>query len=442
MNKLLLIVTALLLFLSAKAQSYCDEAGYFIDSSSTSTLFAESIRYCTNCLDEEGIPGNYNILLYRPIDALNQAVPLRPHIMYLHGLAPNSGLADPLSIFAAAYMRQHFTSFGYSASALQYRQDIFGLTVPICNTPPIEVIKTHYRAIQDLRKAIHLLFQDPQQYGIDTTFFFLTGNSQGATVVMNGILATDESEWIERTMPDYAFLIDSLGGWAPRHKIAGILATAGALYDLSLLDETDEVPLFLAHGICDTIVPYKAGTFLNCPQVKTIHGSYEIACRAHELGHPYSLHSVAGLGHEWPDDVNNNALIIMREWMKNQILCGNPGQETFDYVAEETSCSFTSTSIDDCSLVATNEQTEVEKAFIVFPNPAVERLNLSLHHTEPVQLSLVDCFGRLVKSKRLDKRRSGEACQWDVGDLAGGIYLLTASRNGHVLGVQRVVLTK
>ncbi len=91
--------------------------------------------------------------------------------MYVHGFGPNTALADPISIFAAAYVRDNFAYYGYSASALQYRQDVKDFQLPICNTPEEEVARTHYRAIQDMKKAMNLLYNDPESYGINTSYF-------------------------------------------------------------------------------------------------------------------------------------------------------------------------------------------------------------------------------------------------------------------------------
>ena len=309
----------------------------------------DTVPYCVDCPDKEGIMGTYNILIDQPNDAYSQSVPLRPTVLFVHGYGPNS--AEPKDPYAGLFlplMRNNFCKYGYAIATLEYRQDIKGFSDPVCDIPIEEVIKTHYRAIQDLRKAIDLLYQNPTDYGIDIDNLFLMGNSQGAMTVLNGMLSTDAAEWIATFPPEYHGIMDDLGPWEPRHPIKGIIAVAGPLYDVNLFDPSDNIPLFLAHGVCDTTVPYKTGTYFDCPTQITVHGSYDIACRASELDKPYSLHSVEGLGHDWTEAKNAETTIKIRDWIKNQLICGEPKQEDFTTTANEVDCPSTSTSITDC----------------------------------------------------------------------------------------------
>ncbi|WP_273567939.1 alpha/beta hydrolase family protein [Maribacter halichondriae] len=309
----------------------------------------DKVPYCIDCPDEEGKLGTYNILIDQPDDAYAESVPLRPTVLAVHGYAPNS--ADPKDPYAGLFlpsMRNNFCQYGYSVATLEYRQDIKGFSNPVCDISTVEVIKTHYRAIQDLRKAINVLYQNPVEYGIDIDNLFLLGNSQGAMTILNGMLATDEIEWLETFPVEYQNIKEDLGPWEPRRPIKGIIAIAGPLYSLDLLDSGDDIPLFLGHGVCDSTVPYKTGTYFGCNTDITVHGAYEIACRANQLNKPYSLHSVNGLGHDWTDEKNNEIVIRIRKWIKDQIVCDTPHSEEFTTEANEMQCVSTSTSVQDC----------------------------------------------------------------------------------------------
>ncbi|MCP4978736.1 MAG: hypothetical protein GY931_21535 [Maribacter sp.] len=308
-----------------------------------------TIPYCVDCPDEEGKMGTYNILIDQPNDSYTDSIPLRPTVLFVHGYGPNS--VEPKDPYAGLFlpaMRSNFCKYGYTIATLEYRQDVKGFSDPVCDIPIDEVIKTHYRAIQDLRKAIDVLYQNPTEYGIDIDNLFLMGNSQGAMTVLNGMLSTDASDWLSTFPSEYQGIKDELGPWEPRHPIKGIIGVAGPLYDLDLFDLTDNIPLFLAHGVCDTTVPYKSGTYFDCPTEITVHGSYEIACRAAELNKPYSLHSVEGLGHNWTEAKNAETTIKIRDWIKDQVLCGEPRQEDFITSASEVDCPTASTSVTDC----------------------------------------------------------------------------------------------
>lgn len=309
----------------------------------------DTLPYCEECPDEEGKLGTYNILIDQPNDSYSDAVPLRPTILAVHGYGPNS--SEPKDPYAGLFlpsMRNNFCKFGYTIASLEYRQDIKGFSDPVCDIPVREVIKTHYRAIQDLRKALDVLYQNPIPYGVDIDNLFLLGNSMGAMAVLNGLLTTNADEWLATFPAEYHDIKNELGPWMTRRPIKGIIAIAGPLYDLNLFETSDNTPMFLAHGVCDNTVPYKSGTFFDCQTEIAVHGAYDIACRANDLGKPYSLHSINGLGHDYTEEVNDMLREKIRDWVRNQIICGEPIQEEFTTEANEVICSSTSTSTMDC----------------------------------------------------------------------------------------------
>jgi len=310
----------------------------------------DEVPYCVDCPDEEGKLGTYNILIDQPNDSFSESVPLRPTILAVHGYLPNtSEPVAPYAVITLNLMRSVFCKYGYSIAALQYRQDVKGFgESPVCELDPREIVKTHYRAIQDLRLALNKIHENPEEYGIDIDNLFLFGNSQGGMAVLNGIFATNEDEWLGTLPTEYQDLKDELGPWMPRKPVKGIISIAAPLYGLELFDASDNVPLFLSHGVCDVPVPYKSGTYFDCPFDKTIYGSYAIACRAKELGKPYSLYSVKGLGHDYTEEINDELRAKIREWVKDQVVCGTPTQEEFTLTANEVDCTDTSTSLADC----------------------------------------------------------------------------------------------
>ena len=309
----------------------------------------DQVPYCVDCPDEEGKLGTYSILIDQPNDNFSESVPLRPTILAVHGYGPNSSEPkDPYGGLFLPTMRNNFCKYGYTIATLEYRQDIKGFSNPVCDIPTEEVIKTHYRAIQDLRKALDVLYQNPKEYGVDIDNLFLLGNSLGGMAILNGMLSTNEDEWLATFPDEYQDLKNELGPWVPRRPIKGIITIAGPLYDLTLFDSSDNIPMFLAHGVCDTTVPYKNDTFFGCATEIDVHGSYDIACKAAELGKPFSLHTIKGLGHDYTEEVNEGLRRNIRDWVKNQIVCGTPKQEEFTTQASETNCQETSTSVSDC----------------------------------------------------------------------------------------------
>ncbi len=432
------ILTTAILFLAnfILAQSYCDEEAFFTTISSTSTVFSEPIPYCIDCPNEEGFPVTCNILLHRPVDDLNAAIPRRPHIMYVHGYAPNSELHDPFSIFAAALMRDEFAYYGFSASALQYRQDIKGFQANVCAIPVEEVIKTHYRAIQDVRKAVDVLFQNAEEYGIDTSNFILSGNSQGGMAVMHAALVDNEQEWLTGQFSDYQYLIQELGPWAPKHHIKAVISTSAGLYDLNFLDAHDSTALFLAHGVCDITVPFETGTYFNCPSDIEINGSFAIACRANEVKAPLSMHVINGMGHDWPEEFVDASYPMMRDWLKNQILCGEPSVEAFIYFAGDVSCD--TVTIDNECLSTSVASPVIKSETLFFPNPSSGRLFLLPEQIEGLaetHFHIYTVSGRFVGIATLHNQN-----YLDLSHIPGGSYIMTWPGISGVIHHQQVIL--
>jgi len=392
--------------------SYCDFPDLFRDSIGGSTILAETIPYCLQCPDEEGVLFDWNVFMYRPFDYLSGVFPLRPHVMFVHGLGPNTTMADPFSIFAAGYARNFLTLHGFSSSGLQFRQDVKGLSLPLCNTPPREVIKTTYRAIQDVRLAVHTMFQDPIAYGIDTMNFFLMGNSLGGTSIVNAMFANSEDEWLQIFPAQYHNLKDSLGTWAPKHKIAGIICVAGTIYDSDLMESSEQIPLMLAHGTCDTLAPYALGTPLSCPTTITVEGGYRMACKAEEENIPYTLHSMEGIEHGWPDEAVDSLNILVRNWLREEVICGTPTQQQFIHHYNDN-CNDVTTDLSECYNITPT------------PNPAHQIINIQIDadaQFEVEAIVLYDLQGQRLLSRQVHGKNQN--IELNVNHLQPGFYLI------------------
>jgi len=428
MKYLILLAACLLYILPIFAQTMCDYNELFLEPISEPPIFGNTIPYCMNCPDEEGILRTYEIILHTPIDAFTNLVPLRPHVMYVHGFGPNTNMADPIAGISQLHSREVFGIYGFSASTLMYRQDVHLLDLTnLCNTPEIEVIKTHYRAIQDMRKAVDLLFQNPTIYGIDTTNFFLYGNSQGATAILNGVLATNEDEWLSLFPEEYHYIKEELGEWLPMRTIKGIVSIAGVLYGTELLDTNDNTALFLGHGTCDEAAPYDVGTPLNCPTDIMVYGSRSIACKAKATNNNYSLHSINGLGHGWDDEgLQTEAGNTIRAWLKNQMICGTPVQESFTYEMNLVDCESGNTTLNGCSIPnTTTDLLEIQEKCTLFPNPVSTTLNINLPSTvAPIKyLTIINTRRKIVQKTNLNHSYKKQTTI-PINHLPNGIYYL------------------
>ncbi|NNE54386.1 MAG: T9SS type A sorting domain-containing protein, partial [Flavobacteriales bacterium] len=80
--------------------------------------------------------------------------------------------------------------------------------------------------------------------------------------------------------------------------------------------------------------------------------------------------------------------------------------------------------------------TEVEKdAFKVYPNPAAEQVFVLMSDAAVVNVDLYDMTGKLIVSQQEVKKFT----QFDVANLAPGLYTLTVTQNGNVASQKLIV---
>jgi hypothetical protein len=106
-----------------------------------------------------------------------------------------------------------------------------------------------------------------------------------------------------------------------------------------------------------------------------------------------------------------------------------PYEEFAGFINRELICvgTFTPTSTifhkdgigQSCSLgVGVKENIDTKNSFSVFPNPAIERLNLEFYTEDPLSIIIQDIYGRPIKEL------NGSNKSIDVSDLTKGVYFV------------------
>ena len=202
------------------AAQYCDYPSHFIVPYSTISNHIYP-KYLEDVPDEKGVLRDYSINIRKPIDAGIAIIPLRPHIMGVHGFI--TGGEKIISYNYGLILANNLTRYGYGTSSIEFRSYIDGaflgfLSGGLCQEEIVEeAVKTFYRSISDTRSAINYLFDNSQELGIDTTNFFVTGNSLGGTAILQAVLVEDEQEWLQE-FPQFADIIlndPNLTPWPP-----------------------------------------------------------------------------------------------------------------------------------------------------------------------------------------------------------------------------------
>lgn len=156
-----------------------------------------------------------------------------------------------------------------------------------------EKIKAIQLGVNDLWRATAYLLWQGRQIRVDTSMIFLAGTSAGAEVVLHAAF------WDREQMQMSEATLSS------QFKYAGVIAGAGAIMDINLIQPDNQIPLMLFHGDADPVVPYGTAAHHYCPENSPgwllLYGSGSIARHMQNLNSSCELitfkrgdHSYAG----------------------------------------------------------------------------------------------------------------------------------------------------
>lgn len=253
--------------------------------------------------------------LYKPTGDFNIE---RPVIIFVHGGAFTS--TDNENEPTMVQMAKNFASRGYVAATIHYREglhlynyptgDPWGINIAsyarLYTVDPDEVIRTGYRAQQDLKSAIRFLKGRTAQDSSAACKFFVGGHSAGAITVLtaafldldsekplsvSAISTVPDPQWTNAWWQDFGsgpqgyddnayrnqnpapfdynapscYLRPDLGGIdgagnlnGSDLKIIGVASMAGAISDMNLLAGPNKPAVFLSQQEQDPVVPFNA----------------------------------------------------------------------------------------------------------------------------------------------------------------------------------------
>jgi acetyl esterase/lipase len=241
--------------------------------------------------DLNGVPDTLKLDLYFP----PAYSPLRkyPLVMLIHGGAYYMGdkgdMKGNCKILADS---------GFIAASINYRMG-WDHGVADCDGDPASRTVAAYRALQDANAAFRFLSAKADKFGIDTTWFFIGGQSAGSSIALNTSYITNAVAKI--AFPD---LYDTLGAvntsgnpFTNKFQIKSICNMWGALPDSTLIRATNALPTISFHGTADTVVPYNYGYSDSCPNYPIVYGSLCIHRQLLRYNQPTITNLVIGGGH-------------------------------------------------------------------------------------------------------------------------------------------------
>jgi poly(3-hydroxybutyrate) depolymerase len=266
----------------------CTKSGDNITKKAGSDL--TNIQYGSN-LDTSGKMVPLNMDLYFPSET-NPAGKY-PLVVMIHGGSylngDKSDVKNDCSILADS---------GFVVAAINYRLG-WRSGNGNCNGDESSQLQAGYRALQDANAALRFLMTHAKQYGIDTGWVFIGGNSAGSSLALNTAYIPNNVA-IGYLPSDYSLLgaVNNAGNdQTSTFKIKGICNMWGALPDSNLITASSALPTISFHGTNDKVVPFDIGYNESCSNYIMLFGSACIQRRLQFFGIPAISNFVIGGGH-------------------------------------------------------------------------------------------------------------------------------------------------
>ena len=225
----------------------------------------------------------------------------RPVIIFIHSGAFFSGYneADDVVALSIASAKR-----GYVAVSMNYR-----LGINILSSYSGE--RAVYRGVQDASAVVRYLREFYQDYGIDYENIFIWGTSAGSFIGLHLAFVEDderpESTYGAGEDPDLGCIDCEGNDYIHNSKPKAVISCWGALVDLDMIDQENNIPTIMFHGTLDPVVLFNSGyPFTGVITLPIVYGSNLIHERLNELHIQNALYFEEGQLHEYWGTLNGN----------------------------------------------------------------------------------------------------------------------------------------
>ena len=225
----------------------------------------------------------------------------RPVIIFIHSGVFFSGyneLDDVVALSITSAKR------GYVAVSMNYR-----LGINILSSYSGE--RAVYRGVQDASAVVRYLREFYQDYGIDYENIFIWGTSAGSFIGLHLAFVEDderpESTYGSGEDPDLGCIDCEGNDYIHNSKPKAVISCWGALVDLDMIDQENNIPTIMFHGTLDPVVLFNSGyPFTGIITLPIVYGSNLIHERLNELHIQNALYFGEGQLHEYWGTLNGN----------------------------------------------------------------------------------------------------------------------------------------
>ncbi len=248
--------------------------------------------------------------IYQPTGDTNLK---RPVIIFAFGGGFVNGSRTEASMVKLC---QSFAKRGFVTASIDYR---LGMNI---NDEELSK-RAVYRGIQDGRSAVRFFRKNAATYKVDGGKIFISGHSAGGFLALHNVFLDKDSErpastrLFMSTRPDLGGL-DGIGdnktyanGALVSGKANGAVALAGALGNITYIENSSDVPVAFFHSSDDNTVPYNSGepfstlSWLPGFNLPIVYGGNALTNRATAVGAPKELNPYKNRGHNVHFDGSN-----------------------------------------------------------------------------------------------------------------------------------------
>ncbi|WP_299184022.1 carboxylesterase family protein [uncultured Aquimarina sp.] len=239
--------------------------------------------------------------IYTPSD---DKLKYKPVIIFAYGGGFVNGKRTEKSM---VQLCTEFAKRGFVTATIDYRLGM--------NLTDSELAKRAvYRALQDGRSAVRFFRKNATTYNIDPNKIFISGHSAGGFLAIHNVYLNKDSERPASTRNYFGRLdlgrLDDIGenkyyknGEKISGRANGVMAMAGAIGELSYIENASDIHGIYFHSTDDSTVPFESGepfSFLNwIPGINlpTVKGGGQIQKRSKNIGLKHVLNKYSGRGH-------------------------------------------------------------------------------------------------------------------------------------------------
>ena len=225
----------------------------------------------------------------------------RPVIIFIHSGAFFSGHNEADDVVALSITS---AKRGYVAVSMNYR-----LGINILSSYSGE--RAVYRGVQDASAVVRYLREFYQDYGIDYENIFIWGTSAGSFIGLH-LAFTEDDERPVSTFgggedPDLGCIDCEGNDYIHNSKPKAVISCWGALVNLDMIDQENNIPTIMFHGTLDPVVLFNSGyPFTGVITLPIVYGSNLIHERLNELHIQNALYFEEGQLHEYWGTLNGN----------------------------------------------------------------------------------------------------------------------------------------